>query len=298
MSSRPQEIEEHTNLWVLHPISHRLAALLARTSLQPNVVSFTGIVFGLMAAVAYHQFRAEGAAWIGFGCMVIWHLLDGVDGQLARLTGRSSTTGKVIDGFADYTVYLAVYVALAAALAPEMGGWVIGVVVLSAASHVLQAAALERERETYFFWVYSGEAGKSPAVAEMPKNPILFGLYFGYLKIQNFLDRSEAVKQHGFDLAIGPNRRALAAERYKALYADHVRRWWMLSANTHTFSIFLFTVFGQPFYYFLFEIFILNGIFLLLLADKRRRDRDFMAWLAALPKAGGAGAAAASVRGV
>ncbi|HXV74106.1 MAG TPA: CDP-alcohol phosphatidyltransferase family protein [Sphingomonadales bacterium] len=284
MSFRPKEIEEHTNLYVLHPVSHRLAAGLARTPLHPNAVSFTGIAFGLLAALAYYNFREPGAVWVGFAFMVIWHLLDGTDGHLARLTGKSSTTGKVIDGFADYTVYLAVYVALAAALVPEMGAWVAAVAALSAASHVLQAAAYERERETYLFWVYSGEAGKGAPRTEMPKNPLLFGLYYGYLKVQNFLDSSEAVKQHGFDLAIGPNRRALAAEKYKALYAAHVRQWWMVSANTHTVAVFLFTALGTPFYYFMFEIFLLNAIFLVLLADKRRRDREFMAWLAGLPK--------------
>jgi len=288
MSFRPKEIEEHTNLYALHPVSHRLAALLAKTSLHPNAVSFTGIVFGLAAAVAFYQFRVPGAAWIGLAGMVVWHLLDGTDGQLARLTGRSSVAGKVIDGFADYTVYLAVYVALAAALAREMGGWVALLAAFSVASHVLQGAAYERQRETYLFWVYSGEAGKGPPRVEMPKNPILFGLYFGYLKVQNFLDTAEAVKQRGFDLALGPNRRALAAEKYKELYAASVRRWWMLSANTHTFAICLFTALGVPLLYFVFEILVLNGIFLTLLADKRRRDREFMTWLAALPKAGGA----------
>lgn len=279
MTSRPNEIEEYTNRYFVHPVSRRLAAVLARLDVHPNAVSFAGIVFGLSAAVAYYHFAREGAALIGFGCMLVWHVLDGTDGQLARLSGKATTAGKVIDGFADYSVFLAVYVALGLASAGTLAvpiGWL---VVLAATSHVLQAAALERERETYVFWVYSGQAGKQPGRGPMPSNPILYWLYFGYLRVQNFLDSVERVKQHGFDLELGPHRRALAAEKYRDLYSRHIRRWWVLSANTHTVAIFIFAFLGQPEWYFVFDATVLNAVLLVLLWDKRRRDKTFMAWL-------------------
>lgn len=48
--------------------------------------------------------------------MVVWHILDGVDGQLARLTNRQSEFGKVIDGLADNVTFVSVYFGLGLAL--------------------------------------------------------------------------------------------------------------------------------------------------------------------------------------
>lgn len=284
MTSRPQEIEEYSNRYFVHPVSRRLATVLARLDVHPNLVSFAGIFFGLSAALAYYHFDQAGAAVLGFAFMVAWHVLDGTDGQLARLSGKATTAGKVIDGFADYSVFLTVYISLGVAGAQGFSWPVAGLVVLAAASHILQAAALERERETYVFWVYSGQAGKQPGRGPMPSNPLLYWLYFGYLRVQNFLDSVERVKQHGFDLALGPHRRALAAEKYRELYSRHIRRWWVLSANTHTVAIFIFAALGYPVWYFVFEATVLNTVLLLLLWDKRRRDRAFMAWLEGLER--------------
>ena len=84
---RTAEIEEWTNRVVIHPVSSRLTPWLARLGVSPNAVSLAGMACGLAAGMAYHRSVAGPAyAVAGLLLMLAWHVLDGADGQLARLT--------------------------------------------------------------------------------------------------------------------------------------------------------------------------------------------------------------------
>ena len=90
--------------------------------ITPNMVSFTGMGFGVAAAVSYFNYMDYRFALLGFLLMGICHVLDGADGALARLTNTQSEFGKVIDGICDYVVFISVYVALALAFSTVLWG--------------------------------------------------------------------------------------------------------------------------------------------------------------------------------
>ena len=105
---RLEEIEDPTNLWFVHPLSERLVPLLARAGVHPNAVSLAGMACGAAAGFSYHRVHDPRAVVAGFALMLAWHVLDGADGQLARVTGKQSPTGKVLDGVCDYVTFAAV----------------------------------------------------------------------------------------------------------------------------------------------------------------------------------------------
>src|SRR6185312_656914 len=149
---RAAEIEETTNLYVIHPVSTFLTPRFARLGVTPNAVSVAGMGFGVLAAFAYYHYRGLRWAVAGFFLMVAWHVMDGADGQLARLTNAQSELGKILDGICDYVTFIAVYTDLAAALARDIGerAWL-----LAAAAglfHAFQSAAYEAQRQEYSFW--------------------------------------------------------------------------------------------------------------------------------------------------
>ena len=78
-------------------LSRPLAAALAHTPLTPNGATFLTLAFslGMGALVALGQNIAGG---IG---IQLASIIDGVDGDLARLTGRSSRFGAALDAIAD-----------------------------------------------------------------------------------------------------------------------------------------------------------------------------------------------------
>ncbi len=151
-TGRPPEIEEATNRWLIHPLARRLTPLLARLRVPPNAVSLAGMACGILAGLAYNRCQDRRFALAGLLLMLLWHLMDGIDGQLARLTGTHSRFGKVLDGICDYVTFTAVYVGLAATLDRQQGGWIWLLVLAAGISHAAQAAAYEAQRQDYDFF--------------------------------------------------------------------------------------------------------------------------------------------------
>src|SRR5580692_4342999 len=149
---RTTEIEEITNLHLIHPLASRLVPIFARLHVTPNAVSIVGMLFGILSAVAYYRYWDFRYATTGFALMVAWHVMDGADGQLARLTQSYSYFGKVLDGISDNVTFLAVYTALAISLSHEHGDWMYALVALSAVCHAIQSASYEAQRQEYEYW--------------------------------------------------------------------------------------------------------------------------------------------------
>lgn len=277
---RASEIEEITNLYVIHPVSSFLTPWLARLGITPNAVSLTGMAFGILAGFAYYHYQDLRWAVAGFVLMIAWHVMDGADGQLARLTHAQSELGKILDGICDYVTFIAVYSALAAALSRDIGGWSWLLAVVAGLCHAVQSAAYEAQRQEYSFWGLgrksaeltfpssSGPGGRAPQPME-----ILYRLYVGAQllvsgQVVEFRDRLAA--------AIGraaPDRATAIRARYREVFAPAVRHWSILSANYRTIGIFIATALGRPHYYFVFEIIGFSAILALLLAYQRSRCR-------------------------
>ena len=78
---RTTEIEEITNLYLIHPLAGRLVPIFARLHVTPNAVSILGMLFGILAAVAYYRYWDFRYATAGFALMVAWHVMDGEIGR-------------------------------------------------------------------------------------------------------------------------------------------------------------------------------------------------------------------------
>ncbi|HTR16550.1 MAG TPA: CDP-alcohol phosphatidyltransferase family protein [Acetobacteraceae bacterium] len=282
---RTSEIEEVTNLYFIHPIASRLTPLLANMHVHPNAVSVAGMLFGMSAGFAYCHYQDLRYAIAGFILMIAWHVMDGADGQLARLTHSQSETGKILDGICDYVTFIAVYTGLAVTLSRQYGGWVWILVIAAGACHAVQAAAYEVQRQEYNFW---GWGRKSAELLELHTPPgdarpaslvrwLPDLLHRLYARVQ-FLVAGAAVEFHkrlAATLQSQPERTAAIRQRYREVFAPRVRRWSVMSANYRTLGIFVFALLKAPLYYFWFEIFGFGAILIGLLAGQRARNAQF-----------------------
>lgn len=282
---RPLEIEEVTNRLVIHPLAERLTALFAKLHVTPNSVSVAGMSFGVLAALAYYHYQDVRYAIVGFVLMVAWHIMDGADGQLARLTHSQSQTGKVLDGICDYVTFIAVYVALTAALSKHFGGWIWLLAVGAGLSHSLQSAAYELRRQEYYFFGLGRESAALIEPNALPRNgssaPVVQRLadviYRLYVRVQfslagidqRFHERLVAV------LECEPERALRIRERYREAFAPVVRRWSVLSSNYRTIGIFIGALLAVPQYYFAFEILGFSSMLSILIADQHARNARF-----------------------
>jgi phosphatidylglycerophosphate synthase len=104
-------------------IDQRLAQLavrpLARTPVTPNMLTFIGMVCGIYAGWLYSTGDRESADWAaGVFAFAVW--MDHVDGEHARLTGKTSTFGHYFDHFAAVSTYLFMFIGAGAGL---RAGW-------------------------------------------------------------------------------------------------------------------------------------------------------------------------------
>ena len=156
---RPRELEDTLNHRLYHPLAWQLAKLLARTPVTPNQVSVFGGATVVCAGIAYVSPLWGGEHWpfsaaIGMLLHMAWHVIDGADGDLARMTGRSSPYGEMIDGLCDYSSHFVLYVLLGLLLASTLGPWAWAITIPAGLAHAVQSAHVEAQRRFYLYWVY------------------------------------------------------------------------------------------------------------------------------------------------
>jgi CDP-alcohol phosphatidyltransferase len=100
---KSREVEDPVNLWVHRPLAYAFVALIYRTSITPNQVTFLALVVGLFAGIAF-LVGTKTAMLVGGICLWSSAILDGADGILARAKRLFSDVGRAIDGVADAIV--------------------------------------------------------------------------------------------------------------------------------------------------------------------------------------------------
>jgi phosphatidylglycerophosphate synthase len=262
---RTREIEEITNLYFIHPLAGRLVPFFARLRITPNVVSITGMLFGILAAFAYYRYAELRFAIAGFVLMIAWHVMDGADGQLARFTHSYSYFGKVLDGISDNVTFLAVYTALAIALGRKYGEWMYALVALSAVCHAIQSASYEAQRQEYEYLGRGKKPQEPPPRHSTERDgdgPAVIRWLFDFLHRLFFMGLSfptaGITRKFRDTMAVAlqrqPEQAALIRQRYRETLAPQLRHWSILSANYRTLGIFIAAVFKVPQDYFGFEI--------------------------------------------
>jgi len=94
-------------------ISCRLSRWIVRTTpLRPNHVTILGMAIGLAGAALLARGTYAGGV-SGTLLFLVAAIVDGCDGEVARLTFRESAFGQKLDVATDNLVHLAIFVALA-----------------------------------------------------------------------------------------------------------------------------------------------------------------------------------------
>ena len=287
---RTREIEGLSNLYFIHPISRVFVGWFARLGVTPNVVSMFGMGFGVLAAWAYFHYEQWELSVAGFGFMIMWHIMDGADGQLARLTGQTSEFGRVMDGVCDHLTIVLVYASLAFATAFEHGTWVIAVVLAAGISHLAQSSAYEFQRQMYDHWVYGKESASFVKVedqqSEMARrtgiSKVFAWIYYVYLNIQYRFSSydEELLTRLGQTKDTGEPDFSRARDLYRSVNISTMRHWSLMSNNPRTIAIFAACIVQQPLLYFILEITLLNLLFAWLLRTQRERYSVLKARLA------------------
>lgn len=94
--------------WLFRPLVHPLVLALARLRVSPPLVVLSAGTAGIAAAVELGRGSLLAAALL----VQLKTLLDNADGQLARLTRRTTAFGRYLDSEVDLLVNAALFAAL------------------------------------------------------------------------------------------------------------------------------------------------------------------------------------------
>jgi len=95
----------------LQPALEKIGKVFASTGLSPNFWTAVGLVFALSSAVVY-GLHIEFGLIIGGILLLVSGFFDMVDGQVARVTGKTSLKGSYLDSMFDKIAEVAIFLGL------------------------------------------------------------------------------------------------------------------------------------------------------------------------------------------
>lgn len=251
-TARPVELEDWLNRHIYHRLSKLLARALALTFVTPNMVSVAGGVMVVLAGITYAVLDHPGAAVLGLLMHISWHVLDGADGDLARLTGQASEFGEMIDGLCDYLSHLALYLLLAWVLAGQIGplGWVL--MVATGLARIPQTVFYETQRRQYQWWAH-GKQWLRISRDETPAKGAFGHISAFYLRLSAAFETGGRRLDATFSAATDAERELLRAQ-IRSQFRPLLGPLSLLSSNYRTLGIGFAMILGSPLYYVALEL--------------------------------------------
>ena len=113
---KSSETEDWLDLHVIRPFCYYCALAFAKFDVHPNTVTIWSMIIGAASAIFFGCASFYYAGWSGLAMNLIAILLlmvadifDCTDGQLARMTGKKSRLGRILDGVAGFAWFIPIY---------------------------------------------------------------------------------------------------------------------------------------------------------------------------------------------
>ena len=128
-----KDISKGTKPWDAR-LAQRLVKPLEGSWVRPNHLTTLRLMAGLGAAVGLAIGTAEWANWGAF-LFVLSNFLDHTDGELARLSGKTSVWGHRYDLACDAIIHILLFVSIGWGLrSSQLGNWSLGMGILAGLS--------------------------------------------------------------------------------------------------------------------------------------------------------------------
>lgn len=116
---KSSETEDWLDLHVVRPLCYYCAVGFAKLDIHPNTVTIMSMIVGAGSALLFAQgcFYYNGlhglfVNLVAIALLCVADILDCTDGQLARMTGKKSPLGRILDGAAGFVWFIPIYLAL------------------------------------------------------------------------------------------------------------------------------------------------------------------------------------------
>lgn len=117
-SYKSLDTEENIDIYFTRPIGMFFALIWKALGVHPNAVTILSFFLGAGAGWMFYHTDLMSNIY-GVILLLFANFCDSTDGQLARLTGKKTLTGRMLDGFASDVWFFCIYVAISLRLYDE-----------------------------------------------------------------------------------------------------------------------------------------------------------------------------------
>ena len=270
------EIEELTDVYFFRPAGLLVARAGHALGLTPIGLTLIGTIIGVAGGALLYDERL--GLW-AFALIILHSIVDSADGQLARLTGKVTELGRVLDGLSGYATHTAIYLAIGFGLVHRGADWPVLIWMFVAGMFTaIHAGMYDYHRHVYTTVVADGRV-PDPAPENM--RPVIGSLFVVYLTIQRWVVGKHAEVETALAArSVAGRVRDDDRSRYRESFYALVRGWNFLGDNTRFFAIGVLMLLHRIDLFFPFVVVVMNVALVVLWFWQRSADRRFLASLA------------------
>ncbi|MDR0769217.1 MAG: CDP-alcohol phosphatidyltransferase family protein [Dysgonamonadaceae bacterium] len=266
---KSRDTEEFLDIHFYRPVGYRLALFFNRLDVTPNQVTIASIFIGIAAGVCF-AFSSFGINLLGVFLLIWANIYDSVDGQLARMTGRKTELGRILDGACGDFWFLSIYVALIFRLWPVWNFWILLLALAAGYFHSKQSAMADYYRNIYLLflkgkngseWDNSSDLRGKYAAISWKKQPWVKLFEKAYIIYTEGQERWSPCLQRMRKMINGDISGGFRDGFLKKTF-PLLKYTNMLSFNLRVIVLFICVLSGFPWIYFIFELTVLNSMLL------------------------------------
>ena len=260
------DTESRFELYVTRTPGYLWALLFSKLGVHPIAVTLLSIVIGATSGYFFYQTDLRMNI-IGI-CLLIWaNWYDCADGQLARMTGKKTLIGRILDGFAGDVWFFCIYLGLCLRLMPGWGLWIWPLAAWAGLRcHGRQCAIGDYYRNIHL-WFFLGREGSELATSRQEKevyrslkwnsrdwfHKLYLFFYIRYTKSQEdqtpvFQQLFSAIQEKLGGKVPEDMRRRFRQDSLPLMPITNI-----LTFDTRAGVLFLSVLIGMPWIYFIFE---------------------------------------------
>jgi phosphatidylglycerophosphate synthase len=266
------EIEDGADVYFFRPTGLVVARAARASAISPIGLTIIGALIGIAGGALLYDQRY---GLVAFGLLIVHGIVDSADGQLARMTGRTSELGHILDGLSGYVTHAAIFLAIATGLIHRGAGrstfiWML----LAGVATAIHAGMYEYHRRAYIEIVANARVPGREAVNVPSLLGRLFGLYAiaqGRL-IGPHVEVEAVLAKRGSGNAVPDGDR----RRYRECFQSVVRGWNLLGDNTRFYAVGLLALLHRIDLFFPFVLIPMNLALIILWLRQRRADHQFL----------------------
>lgn len=270
---KSKETEELIDIIFYRPFGYLIAKQSYKLRFTPNQITIASIIIGIIAGHLFY-YKSLPINLLGIILLIIANAMDSADGQLARMTNTKSRYGRILDGFGGNLWFVSIYINLYFRLLNDgFSPAFFLFILLAGISHSFQSAYADYYRNHFMYFIYGknkSEIDDLSILNDDYKNltwknnfvkKFLMRVYINYTIQQRIFSKNlinlYQIVNRRFEGRLPEDVSQLYYLKNKPL----VKHFNILTTNTRMLVLFISLLISEPIIYFLFELTILNILF-------------------------------------